>query len=188
MRWWIVIFMPRLCIFHGLCMFWWVLECLDLSGCCLSHERGGEFSKVWGIKRRRWEIHKPSVNLNQNTNSLISLSSSSPRQPTIRECETLNFHDSKDLMHFLSFKATSIVRNSPSSPLIFYFHFSLGHPWGFHWKGLAFGFRFDFGLVLGMDNALVVWSASGVEESFLHRPNVPPFLSSFSQSYILMFE
>jgi len=43
-------------------------------------------------------------------------------------------------------------------------------------KGLVFGFEFDFGLVLGMDNAFVVLITSGVEESFLLGSKVPSFL------------
>ena len=69
-----------------------------------------------------------------------------------------------------------VVNTSPPS-FIFHFHFfPLLHPWGFHGKGLVFGFESDFGLVLGMDNALVVWIASGVEESFLLGPKVSSFV------------
>ena len=68
-------------------------------------------------------------------------------------------------MLFSSFEASSVVRNSPLSLLIFYFHFSLRHPWWFHGKDLFIGFRSNFGLVLGMDNSLIGWSAGGLRKA-----------------------
>ena len=71
-----------------------------------------------------------------------------------------------------------VINTLPSS-FIFHFRFSLGHPRRFHGKDLVFSFESDFGLILGMDNALIVWIVSGVEENFLLGSKVPSFLPLF---------
>jgi len=126
------------------------------------------------VKRRNYKSHKlfNSQKSETQTQKLSFYFFFSLQENTFLEELRTWLSCSKKVFFFLSsfhWLSLCVVSTSPTY-FIFHFCFSLGHLCGFHGKRLVFV------LVLGMDNALVVWIVSRFEESFLLGPKVSSLL------------